>query len=38
MQLPCKYTYFLQLSESPGESAYKRGGGGGGGGTGTGKP
>ena len=35
MQLPCKYTYFLQLSESSGESAYN---GGGGGGTGTGKP
>ena len=32
MQLPCKYTYFLQLSESWGESAYKRGC------TGTGKP
>ena len=32
MQLPCKYTYFLQLSESSGESAYKRGG------IGTGKP
>ena len=32
MQLPCKYTYFLQLSESSGESAYKRGC------TGTGKP